>query len=423
MVTLKNSGGTASATRMWVPGVPGTWADPGVIINGNLVVNGTLGASKISVTSLESLSANLGTVTAGSITGTSTIDITGSARLKGVNSSVSMTDPFQSPSNVTRSVGVLANELTSAQVGLAAYSSNVSGCGLYGSSTATGDSSAGVVGLGKIGVAGFASAAVAGAVGVVGTGNEETGSSGVFGVAGWNTGYGVYAKNYTALGGIYSIALFVEGHQLVQSTQPTIKFNETDQGANLKRWTMTVTGGVLKLQTVNDDDSTSVVDRFSLTRAGAVTVGGQITSTLGIGTAPFSVVSTTTVTNLSAGLLQGLGISASGARWTKVAHIDGAGTIEGGKRIDFHASSGSAIDYGCSIVATGGSTLGTGLFEVYQGNNVAYNLLAGIDAGTPAGGNLTGIAVPTGRGTALKWLKVPVPTALDASGFIYIPYV
>jgi hypothetical protein len=67
------SDGTSFAeTRFWDGS---TWATLAAVINGNLLVNGTIGASKIAVANLAAITANLGTVTAGTITSSATIDV------------------------------------------------------------------------------------------------------------------------------------------------------------------------------------------------------------------------------------------------------------------------------------------------------------------------------------------------------------
>lgn len=81
----------SSTNVMWFK-VSGTWQQGGTI-NASQITVGTLAAAriaansitadKLNVTSLSAVSANLGSVTAGSITGTSTIDIAGSARFAG----------------------------------------------------------------------------------------------------------------------------------------------------------------------------------------------------------------------------------------------------------------------------------------------------------------------------------------------------
>jgi hypothetical protein len=48
-VTLRNAASTDAATRMWSSAA---WIDPGVVIDGNLVVNGTIGADKINANGL-----------------------------------------------------------------------------------------------------------------------------------------------------------------------------------------------------------------------------------------------------------------------------------------------------------------------------------------------------------------------------------
>ena len=74
---------------MWFK-VGSVW-EPGGTVNASQIITGTLAAARIaagsitsdkmSVTSLSAIAANLGTVTAGNITGTSDIDISGTAKI------------------------------------------------------------------------------------------------------------------------------------------------------------------------------------------------------------------------------------------------------------------------------------------------------------------------------------------------------
>lgn len=83
---------------MW-HNVAGVW-EPGGTVNASSIITGTLGAARIAANSITSdklnvgtlsaISANLGTVTAGSITGTSTIDISGQARFRGNTASIAL---------------------------------------------------------------------------------------------------------------------------------------------------------------------------------------------------------------------------------------------------------------------------------------------------------------------------------------------
>jgi hypothetical protein len=83
-VTLTNAAGTASDTRFW----DGTssWLAPGQVVNGNLLVIGSVAANRVSTPNLAALSADLGTVTAGSIHGTADIEISGQAKFNGATS-------------------------------------------------------------------------------------------------------------------------------------------------------------------------------------------------------------------------------------------------------------------------------------------------------------------------------------------------
>lgn len=66
------SGDSFSQSRFW----DGSgWALITQVIDGNLLVNGTIGANKLAVASLSAITANLGTVTAGSITANSSINV------------------------------------------------------------------------------------------------------------------------------------------------------------------------------------------------------------------------------------------------------------------------------------------------------------------------------------------------------------
>ena len=58
-VTITNNAGTASFTRFWDGS---SWIDPGVIINGNLLVTGTVGANKLASNFLEANWATIGTL-------------------------------------------------------------------------------------------------------------------------------------------------------------------------------------------------------------------------------------------------------------------------------------------------------------------------------------------------------------------------
>lgn len=124
---------------MWMK-IAGTWTKGGTI-NASQITTGTLAAariaagsitaSKLSVSSLSAITANLVTVTAGSISGTANLEITGTAQFDGVSSN---------------STCVVANETGSAPSGVRGYSKSSSGVGVYGIAHNVG-ASTGVLGI------------------------------------------------------------------------------------------------------------------------------------------------------------------------------------------------------------------------------------------------------------------------------------
>lgn len=78
------SGGSFSQTKYWDGSV---WQTITQVIDGNLLVNGSIGATKIAVSSLSALTANLGTVTAGSITASASISVGSSTAAVSISSS------------------------------------------------------------------------------------------------------------------------------------------------------------------------------------------------------------------------------------------------------------------------------------------------------------------------------------------------
>jgi hypothetical protein len=147
--------------------------------------------SYLKVGSLSAITANLGSVTAGSITGTATINITGSAKFDGVNSAISIPDPFNSPSTLSRTIATIVNSGGSSQIGLYGVSTTSGSWGVYGYNSSAGAGSSGVQGFGYYGVRGVSSAAGAG---VYGGTTGTSGSSGVHGDAGGTGSWAVTAK-------------------------------------------------------------------------------------------------------------------------------------------------------------------------------------------------------------------------------------
>jgi hypothetical protein len=101
-----------------------SWALPGTVLDGSVLVNGSVTATKINVVNLAALSANLGSVTAGNINGTANIDIAGSAQFEG-NTTVTGTGTAV-VANYTATSGAGLGQA----VGLATFSSKASGTAL-----------------------------------------------------------------------------------------------------------------------------------------------------------------------------------------------------------------------------------------------------------------------------------------------------
>lgn len=140
-VTLTNAAGTRSETRFY-DGLS-TWLVPGVRIDGNLLVDGSVAAVKITATSLSAISANLGTITSGNYDGT------GYMKVEGL-STQTVVDP-DSITSGSATVAMLANTSNTARFGFIGYSNTINGAGVYGYNGNT-TNGRGVVGLGVLGV-------------------------------------------------------------------------------------------------------------------------------------------------------------------------------------------------------------------------------------------------------------------------------
>lgn len=143
-VTLRNSGGTASAQRFWSGSA---WLDPGTVISGNLLVGGT-------------------------ISGAVNLNITGYAKFEGSNS---YTIPnYFGGSNTSKTVAMIANTSYASALGVVGFTNDSSGAGVYGHNDST-TNGPGAFGYGKIGVQGVANSA--GGWGVVAAGHSSGAST------------------------------------------------------------------------------------------------------------------------------------------------------------------------------------------------------------------------------------------------------
>lgn len=160
----------SSTNVMWFK-ISGTWQKGGTI-NASQITTGTLAAAriaassitsdKLSVSSLSAIAANLGTVTAGNITGTASISISGSGTFNGATATV------------VGNAAIAANVSDSAVHGVYARSTGVR-TGVFGFNSGTGTGIQGTNTGGGIGVFGSASG-VSGSKGgeFVGSGNGVT---------------------------------------------------------------------------------------------------------------------------------------------------------------------------------------------------------------------------------------------------------
>ena len=192
------------------------WALPGTVVDGSVLVNGTVTAPKINVVNLAALNANLGTITAGNITASANINITGSATFDGTNTAITVPDASGGNSSLT--TAVRANNSLSGQIGI--YGVTSDSYGLYGRTTSASGGSAGVFGYGNFAIIGRSDGA---GVGVTGQAGPTSGSRGVVGTSAPVSGtVGVQAIGQTAFGGI---ALQVFGtsffNNLITSTHTT----------------------------------------------------------------------------------------------------------------------------------------------------------------------------------------------------------
>jgi len=331
-VTLRNAGSTLAATRMWSSAA---WISPGVIIDGNLVVNGTIGASALTATAID------GKTITGALIRTSS----GNARVQ-LDSATNTIKGFDSAGTqkftLDMDTGIMSLTGWAPALGVFSITSTGSGDAIYANNTSTG-----------VGLRGNAGA---------NTGVYGTSTSG-YGVRGFSiNGDGVYGSSTNSYGGNFS----------------------------------------------------------------SIFTSGTFVSTRTTGTGPpFTVASTAQVANLNVSFLVSKTLAVSEAWWDRIPTINGSGLLDGPIQIDFKRTSGTAAgSYPARLTAVDGNGgTGTGFLNLTHGDNTARTVLAGSNSGAGAGSAVTVTNVPTGRGTTLKWLQVPVPTSIDASGYIYIPYV
>lgn len=198
-VTLSN-GSNFSATKYW----GGTsWLVPGTVIDGNLLVSGTVTASKLNVTNLSAVSADLGTVTAGTISGSANLDIAGTAQIHGTTTATVFSG--------SRTAAVIVNGALANDIGGWGFSSAANGAGWRG--LATGSFGAGIYGEGQ------------------GTGGQSAGAVG----SAINSGnYGVIANGVSGAKGLLCVGtLELQGAMTITSSTLVTNFNAEQLNGHL----------------------------------------------------------------------------------------------------------------------------------------------------------------------------------------------
>lgn len=147
----------SSTNVMWIKAA-GVWSKTGTISASHIttgtlaaarIAAGSITASKLSVSTLSAITANLGTVTAGDITGTSNLDITGTAKFNGsFNGGGGICSIYANPDN-NATYGIISHSASSSGAGILSYGVGGSAVGVSGQALTSG--SYGVVGINNSG--------------------------------------------------------------------------------------------------------------------------------------------------------------------------------------------------------------------------------------------------------------------------------
>jgi hypothetical protein len=284
-VAQYNGAGTFAQERTWNGA---SWVLPGVVINGDVLVNGSVSAPKINVVNLFAEAGNFGTLTSANI------NLSGFARINGATS-VALTDPLN-PFGGTTTCALVGNESGGSLVGLVGMTSAANfGAGVYGYSSSFGSPAT---------ISYNAASAIGGkalrAVSDNGTAVEANGRFYGVEASAWGVnGIGVYGEASGNGGrGVSGVSTHVSGNGVYAQN--------TAGGTALRVAGLSQLDGTLSV-----NGSASVGGAFS-----ADTVG----STVSTGTAPFSVLSTTKVNNLNVSFLDG----ANGASYRNAANLTGS---------------------------------------------------------------------------------------------------
>lgn len=289
-------------------------------------------------------------------------------------------------------------------------------------------------------------------VGDIPTGQAQWQSDGTTAAGGTTTVWSTPYLSYLKVGSLEVVSNVVAGGIQIQTGGKIYagKVASNTTGASTAGFFLGNEGGVAKF-TVGDDnlrrallwdgtdltlrvDGASGLKIVNMASGSPVALGGLFAQT--VFTFPATVLASATGTGT--------------VNRVALASTNGAGT-----GYAFYSASpvgGNSTEFSVASVATGGATTlrGLNVTDTYIGSDttsgatnlilyagsggtegqikmtrggVNHTVLGAIDNGVGAGAAVTVTNVPAGRGTTLKWAKVPVPTSWDPSGFIYMSYV
>jgi predicted phage tail protein len=381
-----DSGAASFAQTRWWNG--SSWALPGTVIDGSVLVTQSVTAPKMNVVQLSALTANMGQITAGNYDGS------GYLRAQG---NVSLTVGYFGGA-ATRTAAIVANTSLGAQVGVYGRSTGTGNFGVLGVN-ATGFSGGsygvGVYGEGGIGLQGFA--LNAGSIGINGVMNGSVGAqtAGLF--------------NTNGNGQVGSIGVSIDMSNMSQRAMSTqygrIEFNGdgSNMEVRLKASPRTGTTGYGFIENVsttaytmgitasgNAEGSASIVPFSMALATGNITITRPLTSSLATGTAPFTVSSTTVNTNLNADMVDGFHASSFQTALGFTPVRQGTGTSQLANTLHFGWSGSSQLR-----VQVDSTDFGT-----FWPINVSGSAASATTASSIVNPNITSATITTGGGTA-----------------------
>jgi hypothetical protein len=359
----------------------------------NLSVTGTLNAGDISVSSIANGTSNVDII---GVSGNVTISVNGNANI------LTVTD---TGANISGTLNVTANANVGNIGATNGVFTNVSGNGSSLSSI-TGSNVTGAVAYATTANS-VAGANVSGEVSYAATANSVAGAnvSGQVGnaaIAG--TVYSSSQPNITSVGTLTSLAVTGD------ITSGNVYANSGTIGANLLTGTLTTSSqpNITSVGTLSSLNVTGNIAGGNLNTAGKV-VASTLESNVATGTAPFTVASTTKVTNLNADLLDGYSSDTSNTANT-VAVRDTNGNLSATYFIG-NGSQLTGID--ATSIQNGNSNV-----KVAANGNVTISVTgnANIVTITDTGANVTGYLTVTGNITSANANLGNLATANYISG-------